>query len=85
MRLIGRGIDESRIIVEDKSISTRENLALAKPLIEAAGGELSKDRVLIVSSYFHLYRASLYAASEGYDNTEYLGSAGLVLLKPHYY
>ena len=53
----------SRILTEDRSTSTLENLTFSKQAIEAAGGDPS--RVAIVSSAYHLYRAKRMAASLG--------------------
>lgn len=50
------GIDESRLLLEDKSTNTRENLEFSKAIIDehALSGE-----VLIVTNEFHEYRAKL--------------------------
>ncbi len=50
------GVDESRLILEDKSTNTRENLEFSKAIIEENG--LSSE-VLIVTNEFHEYRAKL--------------------------
>lgn len=59
-----RGIDESRIIVEDQSKNTRENFAFSKVLIDEAlpGSEAS---IGFVSTGFHIYRATLVAKAQG--------------------
>ena len=62
--LIERGIDADRLYMEDKSTSTRENLAFSAEIIEQEG--LSKN-IAIVSNNFHLYRASLSAKALGLD------------------
>ena len=77
------GIPMLRILIENRSTTTRENLVNALEIIEANGGSAS-DKVLIVSSGFHLYRASKLAKALGYTNAEYLGSTGLPVLVPHY-
>ena len=56
------GVDESRLLLEDKSTNTRENLELSKAIIEAQG--LSKE-VLIVTNEFHEYRAKLLCDKVG--------------------
>lgn len=61
--LVEHGVDESRILVEDHSTSTMENLAFSKAVIESDGG--SADRIVIVSSGYHLYRAKTMAKSIG--------------------
>jgi uncharacterized SAM-binding protein YcdF (DUF218 family) len=58
------GIDESRIWLEDKSTSTRENLRFSLALIESRIGTRPQT-VGLVSSEYHLFRAGLFAADEG--------------------
>ena len=82
--LTSLGISKDRIIVENKSTTTQENLRFAKELIIANGGTVY-DPVLIVSSGFHLYRAQRLAWAAGYENISGLGSTGLAVLVPHYY
>ena len=60
--LMRRGISEDRIIVEDKSTSTYENIKNAFEITDAMG--LSRD-ITIATSEYHLYRASLIAKSQG--------------------
>ncbi len=61
--LKGKGIPENRILLEDASTSTWENLTFSKQIIEKSGGDPS--RVAIVSSSYHLYRARRLAARLG--------------------
>ncbi|WP_260399646.1 YdcF family protein [Peribacillus simplex] len=58
--LIAQGIEEARIMMEDKSTTTHENIVFSKELIPdtAASG-------LIVSNDFHIYRAVEIARKEG--------------------
>lgn len=70
--LLEKGIAEERILLEEHSTSTLENLAFSKAVIEADGG--SADKVAIVSSSYHLYRAKAMAASLGM-NAEGLASS----------
>ena len=72
--LIASGINPERILLEDRSTSTKENLAFSKAVIEADGG--SVDRVVIVSSGYHLYRAEQMANSLGIRATGKAGSDG---------
>jgi uncharacterized SAM-binding protein YcdF (DUF218 family) len=83
--ILGARIHEDRIIREDRSTSTAENLANAADIIRSKGSDPSRAKVVIVSSAFHLYRASQYAKSIGYENVSYAGSNGLFLLIPQYY
>ncbi|MET1177737.1 YdcF family protein [Peribacillus simplex] len=60
--LIAQGIEEARIMMEDKSTTTHENIVFSKERIPdtAASG-------LIVSNDFHIYRAVEIARKEGLD------------------
>lgn len=60
--LVRRGISEERIIVEDKSTSTYENIKNAFEMTDKMG--LSRD-ITIATSEYHMYRASLIAKSQG--------------------
>ena len=83
--LIQKGIDANRIIIEDNSFSTQENLINAKRLIEANGGNVEKDKILIISSAFHLFRANYIASKLGYKNVTCKGSEGVSYLWPYSY
>lgn len=56
-----KGVADSRILLEDKSTSTLENLTFSKQVIVESGGDPS--RVAVVSSAYHLYRAKRMAAA----------------------
>ncbi len=60
--LAERGVEEERIILEDKSTTTKENFLNSKKIIDSMGENLS---VGILSSEFHLLRASLLAKKCG--------------------
>ena len=60
--LVRKGISEDRIIVEDKSTSTFENIRNAFEITDKMG--LSRD-ITIATSEYHVYRASLIAKSQG--------------------
>ena len=62
--LTENGISEERIIKEDKSTSTEENIANSLAIIDAYGNN-TKNVVAILSSEYHLYRAKRAAESAG--------------------
>lgn len=62
--LVAHGMDEQRIIMEDKSESTHENFAFSKRIIDEMGGE---KRICFVTTSFHIYRARRVAATQGID------------------
>ena len=63
--LKSKGVNEGRMLLEDRSTSTLENLTFSKQAIEQAGGDPS--RVAIVSSSYHLYRACRMASALGME------------------
>lgn len=64
--LEARGIDPSRIIVEDRATSTHENLEYSFALIRGRGGEPDGNCAIVTSEY-HLYRAKALAARQGVE------------------
>lgn len=60
--LIAAGVDAARILEEDKSTSTYENLLFAKALLPE-----DTTAVTIVSNDFHLRRATLLASKLGFE------------------
>ena len=62
--LVNLGIEESRIWMEDKATSTDENMRFSLDLIEEQTGT-RPDKLAILSSEYHLYRASLMAEKLG--------------------
>ncbi len=67
--LVRLGIDESRLVLEDKSTDTRENFFNSCAILREMGLSLDEDtRIAIVTSSFHLCRAKLllgdYAEAE---------------------
>ena len=62
-----KGIEESRILVEDRAANTKENFAFSKALIEET---LGKDAtVAFVTTGFHVFRAGRVAQKTGIDAT----------------
>ena len=78
--LLRNNIDSERIIIEDRSSNTLENLSFSSDLIE----NLDK-KVVIVSCDFHLFRARLIANKIGFTNIGTLASRTKRVLLPHYY
>lgn len=63
--LMNKGISEDRIILEDKSTSTYENLKFAYEIIG------NKDiKVAVVTNNFHVYRAIKLGKYVGFENVE---------------
>ncbi len=66
--LIEQGIDENRIILEDKSTTTFENFEFALKIIEEHSCKSISDiRVAFLSSDYHVFRASKIAECCGFE------------------
>ncbi|MBP5472887.1 MAG: MATE family efflux transporter [Lachnospiraceae bacterium] len=77
--LISKGIDESRIIAEDKSTNTSENLQFSMALVDG----LQDSSVGIVSSEFHIFRALAIAKKCGYTDTYGIPASSVRLYLPN--
>lgn len=63
--LVENGVEEDRIIVEDKATSTFENMKYSKDLIME--DETGSPKVLIVTNRHHIFRAKLLAQRQGME------------------
>lgn len=70
--LVSNGIKESRIIMEDQSVNTVQNIVNSKKLIESEDAKVG-----IVTSNFHVYRAVKIAKKQGIEDA--CGIAGYVV------
>ena len=77
--LTAAGVDEKRLVLEDRSTTTRENLLYADQLCDCR-----KKRCGIVSNDFHIYRALKIARKAGYEDVYGLAGESEILMKPHY-
>ena len=62
--LMARDVAADRILLEDQADNTEENIRFSKALLAEAGVDLADD-IAVVSSDYHLYRASLMWGSPG--------------------
>ena len=65
------GINPERILTEDASTNTTQNLIYSGELLNK-----SEDKVVIVTNNFHMFRALAIAKKQGYTHVEGL-SAGM--------
>lgn len=61
--LAEKGVDENKIIMEDKSTSTITNFKYSHQIMKEKG--LKEDSVVFVTNAYHVYRAAFYAKAEG--------------------
>lgn len=77
--LVKRGIPEDRILLEDKSTSTEENLRFSYEIINSDNASVG-----IITNSFHEYRASLIAYDTGYTNVQSVPARTLYPVGIHY-
>lgn len=75
--LMNAGIEEERILMEDKSTNTRQNLAFSAGLID-----VENSRVVIVTNNFHVFRAVKIAEKQGYQ-AEGLAAGSVAWMVPN--
>ncbi len=63
--LVARGIDSRRILLEENSTSTWENFRFSLEILEEKG--IKTEKIGVVSSEFHLFRAGIFARKCGID------------------
>lgn len=77
--LAGQGMDEDRMILEEASTNTRENLELSH---ERTG--CGKKHTGILSNDFHVYRAVRLAEKLGYEQAEGIAAGSDPVMQVHY-
>lgn len=71
-----KGIDRERIVLEEKSTNTDENLTFSKEYVEDGG------RVAVVSNNFHIFRAVNLARHSGYQEPQGLAAKDDIGMAP---
>ena len=78
-RLTADGIDPARLIMEDRSTDTSENLRFSRELIPEDAGKIG-----LVTNNFHIFRALATARGLGWDNVCGVPVATTLFSMPHY-
>lgn len=76
--LIGNGIDEKRILLEDKSKNTVQNIQNSKEIMEE-----TYNGVGIVTNNFHVFRATRIAKAQGLEGVYGIAADANVLYLPN--
>ena len=76
--LVKMGIEESRILVEDQSSNTYENLVFSGQFLD-----IQRDSVVIVTNNFHMFRALSIAQKQGYAHVEGLAADSVFGMAPN--
>lgn len=77
--LVKKGISEDRILLENKSTSTIENLRFSMDIIKNPDANVG-----IITNSFHEYRAGIIAKHEGYTNAQSVPATTLFPVGIHY-
>ena len=83
-RLVTKGINPDRLWKEDKATSTWENLKFTLDLVEQKTGT-RPTRLGVVSSEYHLFRASLFASEHGVEFVGIPAQTTRISLKINYF
>lgn len=77
--LMEQGMDSGRLILEEKSTDTRENLLFSDKLTGC-----SRERTGVLSNNFHVYRAVRLAKKLGYERVEGIAAPSDPVMQVHY-
>ena len=83
--LVNHGVDDSRIIREDMSASTQENIRFSFDIITNHWLAATSPKIAILSNEYHLFRARLIAGREGHDVKLVAAETPMFSLKIAYY
>ncbi len=78
--LVAAGVAKDRILLEEASTNTVENLRFCRDMLPSANTP-----TVIVTSDFHCRRAGLIAQKHGYLNVSTLPATQFLLTTPHYF
>lgn len=76
--LTEKGIPEERLLLEDKSTSTRENLSFSAELLDR-----ERDSVGLVTNNFHICRSLMVARGQGYLQVSGIPASADPVMQPH--
>ncbi len=80
------GISEDRILVEEASMNTYENMTFTGEILEKEDADFSYETtpVLVVTNDFHMYRSMKIAKKAGFETVSGAPSGTYIFLFPHY-
>ena len=70
--LVAKGVDENRILEENQSKNTKENIKFSKALLDTCFD--TPYSVAVISNDFHILRAEYYANASGFDYVTHASS-----------
>lgn len=78
--LLAMGIEKERLLIEDLSTTTIENIEMAAKLIPD-----KKADILVITSDFHTMRGKAIAKEVGFSKVQTLGAESSKVMRLHYY
>lgn len=76
--LTGRGIAPERILMEDRSRNTKENISFSSELVDTGN-----DRIGIITSNFHIFRATQIAKKYGFQKVCGIAAGSDIFMLPN--
>ena len=65
--LISRGTDPERILREDKSVNTMQNMQFSKEVIERDCGDIKDKKIAFATTNYHVFRGYILAKKNGFE------------------
>ena len=65
--LLSIGIPQDRIICEDRSVNTMQNMRFSKEVIEKHGGEIASKKIAFATTNYHVFRGYILARKNGFE------------------
>lgn len=64
--LISQGVDRERILMEDKSVNTLENMKFSKEIIMKHTDDFENCKIAFATTNYHVFRGYIYAQKNGF-------------------
>ena len=80
-----QGVDERRIILEERATTTAENLRYSFDIIRTRDGGMGETSIAVASSEYHLYRAEAMAQRLGVPVSGVAARTSLPVLRANYF
>lgn len=65
--LVSRGVDPARILREDKSVNTMQNMQFSKEVIERDCGDIKDKKIAFATTNYHVFRGYILAKKNGFE------------------
>lgn len=65
--LVSRGVDPARILREDKSVNTMQNMQFSKEAIERDCGDIKDKKIAFATTNYHVFRGYILAKKNGFE------------------